>query len=76
VGAGGGLHLLVDQENVTTPARIGKERGAEVKACDFSSHAAAVAHRPGFGDVEGDAGNDPLERRAVRLQERGEGFSR
>jgi hypothetical protein len=69
------LHFLVDQQKVTTPARIGEERSAKGIARDFSADAAAVARRPRFGDVEGDAGNDPFERGSVGLEERGEGFA-
>ena len=74
-GVGGGLHLLVDEEKVAAAARIGEERGAESEAADFSADAAAVAHRPRFGDVEGNARDDPLERGSVGLEERGEGFA-
>jgi len=59
-----------------TAARIGKERSAECEACDFAAHATAIALRPGFGDVEGDTGDDPLERGSIGLEERGEGFAR
>jgi len=75
-GVGTGLHLLVDEEKVAAAARIGKERSAEREAGDFAADATAIAQRPGLGDVEGDTGDDPLERRSVGLEERGEGFAR
>ncbi len=74
-GFGGGLHLLVDEEKVASTAGIGEERGAEGVAGDFATHATAVADRPCLGNVEGDAGDDPLERGSVGLEERGERFA-
>jgi hypothetical protein len=76
VGASRGLHLLVDQEKVAAAATIGEERGAEGEAGNLATDTTAVAHRPSFGDVEGDADNDPFERGSVGLEERGEGLSR
>jgi hypothetical protein len=74
--AGGGLHLLIDEEEVAAVSGIGEERGVEVVACDLAAHSTAIADWPRFGDVEGDTGNDPFERGSIRLEERGEGFAR
>ena len=45
------------------------------QAGDFTADATAIADRPGFGDVEWNAGNDPLERGSVGLEKRGEGLA-
>jgi hypothetical protein len=74
-GFGGGLHFLIDEKEVATAAGIGEERRAEGVAGDFTMHATAIADWPDFGDVEWDAGNDPLERGSVWLEECGEGFA-
>lgn len=75
-GVGTGLHLLVDEEKMAAAARIGEERSAEGEAGDLAAHATAIAYRPGFGNVEGNACDDPFERGSVWLQKRGEGFAR
>jgi len=74
-GFGGGLHCLVDEEKVTAAAGVGEERRAEGVAGDFSADATAVADRPRFGDVEGNAGDDPLEGSSIGLEEGDEGFA-
>jgi hypothetical protein len=60
---------------VAAAAGIGEEGSAEGVAGDFSAYAAAIADRPGFGDVEGNAGDDPLERGSIGLEESGERFA-
>jgi hypothetical protein len=74
-GFTGGLHLFVDEEKVAAVTGIGEERSAEGVASDFSADATAIADRPGFGDVEWNARDDPLERGSVGLEKRGEGFA-
>src|SRR5215469_2191583 len=64
------LHALVDEKEVIALAR-GEQRGAKREAVDFPFDAEPAANAPDFGNVEGDANDDPPETRLLHAFQRG-----
>src|SRR5438552_3565443 len=68
------LHALVDEKEVIAPA-CGEQCCAKREAVDFPFDAEPAAHAPDFGNVEGDANDDPAETRRLHALKSGlEGF--
>src|SRR2546429_7260917 len=65
------LHALVDEKEVIAPA-CGEQCCAKREAVDFPFDAEPAAHAPDFGNVEGDANDDPAETRRLHALKRSE----
>src|ERR1035437_5014208 len=68
------LHLLVHQQDLALPPRIGKQRGGKGEPLDLAAHPHSPPQRPYLRNVQRNPRNHPAQPRAKGLEHGGEGF--